>query len=124
MEVALSTGVPVNLNAETGAGEMTLDLSDLQIEELDAEVGAGEMTVTLPEEGDFEAHLSVGAVSLTINVPDGLEARIVRDGGLSPMSVDSRFERHEDVFVTPGFDDAESRVVLRLDVGVGDIDVR
>lgn len=124
MNVALSQAVPVNLNAELGAGEMTLDLTDLEVEGLDAEVGAGELTVTLPEDGDFAANISVGVGDLTVIVPDGVEARIVRDGGLSPVSVGSRFEKVGDAYVTPGYDDADSHVDLRLEVGVGAIDVR
>ena len=89
------------------------------------DVGAGALTVTLPEEGRFDANLSVGAGELTVIIPDGLEARIERNLGVGDINVDqSRFVRDGDAFVTRGLDEADSRVVLNLDVGVGEIQVR
>lgn len=125
MEVALSRDVPVDLNVDTGAGEMALDLTGLEIEKLDVSIGAGDLTVTLPEEGDFVADISVGVGALTLIVPEGLETRIERDGGIAPLSIDaSRFERVGDAYVTAGYEEADKRVIVNLDMGVGAVDVR
>jgi hypothetical protein len=125
MSVALPPDMPISLDALTGVGAMTLDLTELEIEALEAEVGVGELIVKLPEEGDFEADLSAGIGQVTVVVPDGMEARVEHDVGIGNLDIDEgRFVSERDSYVTRGFADADSRVVLTLDVGIGEIVVR
>jgi hypothetical protein len=125
MTVGLEPSVPISLSAEAGVGEVTLDLSALEIDALDAELGVGELTVTLPEEGAYEANLSLGIGDLTVIVPDGMEARIRRDVGIGDVNVDSsRFVSDGDDFVTRGYEGAENVVELNVEVGIGALTVR
>ncbi len=122
-ELTLSGGVPLSLDVDTGVGEAVLDLSALQLERLELSTGVGASIITLPPTGDFTADIDTGVGAVTIRVPQGLEARIHVSRGVGAISVPSEFARDGDVYVTSGFATARDRVELRVDSGVGAVDV-
>jgi len=122
----LNGEVPLSLKLDTGAGEARLDLSDLRVTDLKIQTGASSTNVTLPANaGHTRAKIGAGAASVTVRVPSGVAARIRAGGGLASVNVDkNRFPRQGGVYQSPDYDMAENKVDLRIDTGVGSIDVR
>lgn len=125
LTVNLSPDVPINLDVNTGAGEIVLDLEGLQIEDLDADFGVGDVTLILPDAGRFEVNLSMGIGNLTLIIPEGLEVSITRDLGIGDFDINhNRFaERSGDRFYTSGYDSAEHRVDINIDMGIGSVQI-
>ncbi len=93
---------------EVGVGDLTLDMSDLQMSEsatVRVSAGAGNMAVILPPSVAVEVDGTVGAGEIRL-----LGERV--DG----LSVRSHFQ-------TEGFDDANITLTLDLNVGAGRIEV-
>lgn len=93
---------------DVGVGDLSLDLRDLQLTEsteVEVTVGAGEMRVMLPEDIEVSIDASAGAGDI-----DLLGER--SDG----ISVSRTYE-------SDGFDTADTRLRLELDVAAGSIEV-
>jgi len=123
-DLRLSPQVRFSLDVDVGAGEATIDLTGLDIQDLKVTAGAGQTTVIFPQEGDFSATVSGGVGRLVIEIPADLAARIQVDRGLSALDISRRFEQDGDVYRTGDWEANENRVDLEIDVGVGLVTVR
>jgi hypothetical protein len=123
-DIALASGVPMDLEISMGVGQAVLDLSELTVTELYVDAGVGQTIVTLPAEGRYEARIDSAIGELVINLPEGLEARIAVDTGISARQFPSGYRRSGDVYVSPGYAGADNRVDLKLDHAIGAVSVR
>ena len=124
--INLSPEVPQDLQIQSGAGEVELDLAELTVTRMDLETGAGEVEVTLPRAaGRTEAQIQTGAGDVDVTIPDGVAARIEIRGGLTDTTVDeSRFPRVGTYYQSPDYDTAQNQIDLDIETGIGEITVR
>ena len=122
----LNNEISLTLELETGVGDSRLDLADLQVTDLKLKTGASATDVTLPANaGHTRVAYSGGAASVIIRVPSGVAARIKTSGGLSETKVDrSRFPRMGDVYQSEDYDTALNKADIKVEIGVGSVDVR
>jgi hypothetical protein len=125
-DVHLTAETPMSLSIKTGASDTRLNLEDLHVTRLHIDSGASSTHVRLPARAGYtQVTGSSGAASLSLRVPEGVAARIRTQGALSSVTVDrDRFPRRADVFESPDYELAENKVDIRLDIGVGSIDIR
>jgi len=73
-----------------------------------------------------QADFEVGLGSLELTIPENLAARIEVDGSfMSSVDIDRHFEEVSDnVYKTQGYDDAKVRFDVKLQLGMGSVDVR
>ncbi len=122
-KVYLSPRIPLQLRLDAGVGESYLDLSELQVERLDLNMGVGDVTVVMPAEGQVRATVDGGVGDLRIIIPRGMAARIRVNRGVGNLSVDDRFSRDGDVYISEGYGTSDNWVDLDLDIGIGDVTV-
>jgi hypothetical protein len=122
----LSKEVPLSLGLETGASDMTLDLSGLRLTDLRLKTGASSTYLTLPASAGYSrAVIESGAASVTVQVPAGVAAQVRIRGALTGISVDTnRFPYNGQVYRSPDYDTAANKVDLDVQAGVGSISVR
>ncbi len=125
-DVRLSESVVMTLDLETGAGEAQLDFSGLKAEEISLKTGASSSEMTLPARaGKVRVKVESGAAAVVLRVPDGVAARISVESGLAGISIDSnRFPRSGAGYQSPDFDRAENSADIRIQTGVGSVNVR
>jgi hypothetical protein len=123
-DLHVGADVPVRLDVKAGAGECTLDLSDLQLNDLDIEAGVGETRVTFPSAGRPRARIKSGVGETVATIPAGMAARVRVSSGIGSVKVDNRFPRQGNAYVSAGYEEAADRVDLRIEAGVGSIVVR
>jgi hypothetical protein len=124
-EISLSQTPRINLNLDSGASSVELDLRDLLVTDLTIDTGASSLEVRMPAHaGHVNARITGGASSIEVIIPDGVAARIKTDSGLSSVDIDSRrFPNVNGTHVSPDFDTAENRIDLGIDSGVSSITV-
>ena len=123
-DIRLSRELPIRLSVSAGVGETTLDLRNLQATEVTLSSGVGRSTITLPAGGHYAAVIDSGVGEMIIQLPAGLAARITVSSGIGQVQVVGDFRREGDVYVSPGFEDAENRVELDISGGIGSITVK
>ncbi len=120
-DLELSPDVPLRLEADLGVGEMSINLTGLNVEWLAVEQGIGQARITLPAEGRFEARIE-GAIGQTIVViPEGLAARVRLDTGISGRQIGGEYRCDGDVCTSPDYETAEHRVDLEVGQAIGNI---
>jgi len=124
-DVHLSDRIPLSLQMKTGASDARLDLTELQVTELSLETGASSTEVHLPAHTDLtRVNVEGGVASVRIHVPAGVAARIRSDSGLVDFHVDQeRFPRTGDHYQSPDYDEAEHKIDLYVEMGVGSVKV-
>jgi hypothetical protein len=137
-ELGLSRALETGIDFTGGVARLDLDMNELRVSDVDITVGVADIDVVLPTSaGRTEASLTVGVGEVDVEIPEGVAARIRVKGGVSGFGIDDdRFEHyssHGDGFWvfgrnveyrSPGYDTATNRVDIRIEVGVGDVDIR
>lgn len=122
--VALNPEIPMQLDLRGGVNTARLDLTGLTLTRLNVNLGVGDVRLKLAERGEYQVKVNGGVGELVVEIPDETEARIRADGGLGAITVAPRYERQGRYYVTKGYNDADNRVDLDIDGGVGSITIR
>jgi hypothetical protein len=125
-DLKLNRSVVLSLDLESGASEAVLDLADLKVSELQVQTGASSTDITLPAQAGFtRVTVKAGAAAVTLRLPEGVAARIYIQSGLAGISVDTnRFPQVSGGYETPGYATAANKAEIRVETGVGSIDIR
>ena len=125
-DLQLSSGIPLDLVIQAGAGEAKFDLSSLLVKDLKLNSGASSTWMKFPTSaGQTRAVFTTGAASLNLVVPDGVAARIRTSAGLANITVDTnRFPRSGGFYQSRDYDTAPNKVDIEIKTGVGSADIR
>ncbi len=123
----------LNLNGGVGGIALTLPATESRYV-VRINGGVGGVDIEIPDRNaDLILRISGGVGSIDIDVPDDAAVRIESTGGLGSVNVPGDFERvsggedwnnNEGTWETPGFADAEQRIVLEYNGGVGGLTIR
>jgi hypothetical protein len=120
----LNGDIPLRLHIDTGAGQATLELARLQVDNLDVNTGVGQTTLTLPQQGQVQARINGGIGETIVVIPAGMAARIEATTGLGQVHVAGNYQRDGKVSISPGYQSAANRVDLIVNGGIGSITIR
>ena len=122
VDARVASDVPVSIDMDAGAGEFTVDLTDIKVTDARLNVGAASLRLVLPRPtGNVSITLSAGASSVVIEIPEGVEANVSTSGAL--MSVRSENPRVAGT-QTSGYGSASDRVSVRVTAGASSIVIR
>lgn len=120
-DLKLNPSVPMALDIKLGAGDADLNLTQLYVTQLKVNAGVGVATVTLPDSGQYRAEVRGGVGRINLIIPRGLAARIQASAGLGNATLPEGLVREGDVYLTPNYSNAESRVDLQVAQGIGQL---
>jgi hypothetical protein len=124
--VALTREIPLQLELETGASEIRMNLQELRVTELTVKTGASSSVITLPANaGLTRVNVHSGAASTEIYVPQGVAGRIRVQSGLAGINIDqNRFPATGGGYETPGYDSAANKAEIYVETGVASVTIR
>lgn len=125
-KIGLTTGVPVDLDVQSGAARVRMDFTGVALRRLKVQTGASETRVLLPRAaGESSVKAEGGAASLTFEVPAGVAARIRSQMVIGSTSIDeTRFPKTASGrWESPDYGTAANRVELEISGGVGSVRV-
>lgn len=110
---------------EVGAARFEArELGNLNSARIDVEAAVGDVTLDFSGEWRRDARVSVsmGLGALSLHFPSDVGIRVEKSGFLAPF--DPRgLEKRGDTWFSPGFEDAERKVVVELEATLGSIDL-
>jgi hypothetical protein len=124
-DVALSSGLPLDLSVQMGAGRADIDLRGTDLRRFQMDLGAGDATVDLSGDWihDAQVWITTGAGELTVRVPADVGVRLRgHKDGIGEFNADG-FRADGDALVNDAYDDADVRFELTLVRGVGTVNV-
>jgi len=121
-EIRLRDTIPIRLEENVGAGDNTLRLGTLNLETLAVHTGAGDTTVDLSgyHGGRFDGTIKIGVGDLTLRIPRTSNTRIQVHQGIGDIT-ENGFIRHDDTYITAGFNSSIAVNQITLNQGVGSI---
>jgi hypothetical protein len=123
-DFSLHPEVEYDLRVDVGGGKTDLFLSDLWMSALDVHTGIGQTILYLPERGSYTAEIDGGLGHILIHIPDDVGVRLSVDVGIGSIDVPKNFHREGGLYVAPGYDEAENQIEVRVDLGIGSVEVR
>jgi hypothetical protein len=126
LDIKLNNQLPVDLNIDSGAASLNLDLRTVMVKNLTVDAGASSIDLKL---GDLvDASMVVvksGASSINVAIPktvDGVRVKI--DAGLSGKNVPSALkDKGDGLYETDGYAEAKKKLDLSIDAGASSIDI-
>lgn len=120
--LTLNREVPLDIAAHLGAGEATLELGEMNLNQVEMNIGAGEVKMDLRGEPkrSYTVQIRGGVGETVVNLPKDVAISATATKGIGDISVEG-LEQHEGVWVNP--DRIGAPVTVRLDVkgGIGEI---
>lgn len=124
VDVHLNSKPVWSMDIALGAGQGNLDLSAYAVKKLTVGVGAADLDLKLGAKADqTDVKLDVGAASVTVHVPKEVGCRIRKDGALNLEQLDDFTDVGGGEFVSPGYDAAAKKMMIRFDGGVSSFKV-
>jgi hypothetical protein len=123
-DLAFSSDVPLDLVVDLAVGDAHLDLTGLAVQGVDVDMAVGLIAVALPSAGEFRVGIDGAVGQIVVVVPRGLGVRAEVDAALVARQLPAGYERHGDVYYSPGYERAENHADLRLGLAVGSVVVR
>jgi hypothetical protein len=123
--VHLNPSIPMSINANLGTGNSTLDFSQLKVTDIAVNSGTGNTTLVFPTNaGPVTGTVEGGVGNLSLKIPDSVQARLDVSSGIGNINMDSRFTKQGDnIYTTSGYSEATNKLDLKLDVGVGNVEI-
>lgn len=114
-----------NIDLGVGAGKADFDLSDFKVKSLKVSTGVADMDVKL---GDKVAQANVeiesGVASVTLEIPESVGCEVRIDGALNVKNMDDLIKVNDDLYRSPGFDQASRKIMIRYDAGLSKVKIR
>ena len=144
--IRLNDEVEQELECRIGAGETELDLQGLSLNRVDIDAGVGEHTIiltntSLPEfsldagigevnidlsgtwRNNLRAEIDGGIGELNLTVPSDVGVQLDVSGGLGSVDVPSSYTKDGNTYTNAAYDQAEYRLDIDVDAGMGSIEV-
>ena len=116
--------VALDLNIDTGMGNINLDLRSLTLQSVNVNAGMGAVTIKLPETGEFDVEVDSGMGTVVIEVPAGMEVRLQTDSAIVGRNIPAGYTHGNNRYTSPNYTTAENRADIQVDLGIGSITIR
>ena len=126
-EAKLAGNVLWDIDARSGLGTLSLDLTNLRIERVVAHSSLGRVEIKCPSRGFAQLFLSAGLGEIDLTIPEHVGARVmITRGALSDVEILNERLQALDAkrYVTPDFESASAQVEIKIDPGPGDVIIR
>ncbi|MHB8089020.1 MAG: LiaF transmembrane domain-containing protein [Anaerolineaceae bacterium] len=119
----LNSDIPMTLSTELGVGQMRIDLTGTNVNEINTEMGVGQTILTLPSGMDVDAVVSGAVGELIIRVPAGAEVVIKTDKAIVGSRIPDGYVRDGDTFRSPAAKTGADKITIQVDLAIGSISI-
>jgi hypothetical protein len=126
-EAKLAGNVLWDIDARSGLGTLSLDLTNLRIERVVAHSSLGRVEIKCPSRGFAQLFLSAGVGEIDLTIPVHVGARVmITHGALSDVEILNERLQAIDAkrYATPDFESASAQVEIKIEPGAGDVIIR
>ncbi len=125
---------PLSLDFEGGVGHIEMNLEAFNLSDLNLDMGVGSLYITLPTpQQSYDVDISGGIGEVKLDIPDDVDIKVVVSTGIGSTDLPTNLFQveGEDEFIgedgtwqTEGFEQAENRITIYFDGGIGSLDIR
>ena len=124
LELMINPEIPVSLELSTGATELSLDFSNIKLENLNLATGASSLSLTLGDKIDYsKIKIKAGVSSINIFLPKTIGAKLNLNTGLVAKNLNDFKKIEKDVYQSLNYDTANKKIEFDLNLGVSDLNI-
>lgn len=126
--------VPLAIDFNGGIGETDVDLRPFTLTDLKFDMGVGEIYIQLPiPTQDYVVDISGGIGEVRLDIPDDVAVKVEASTGVGEVDIppgfvlvdgDDSFLGGDGIWQTEDFDNAEHKIFVMFDGGVGSLVIR
>lgn len=125
LDLQLNSLLPNEVSIDSGAMDMQLDMSDINLTKLNIDTGASNLDLDLGDKADFsEVQVKAGASSLNISLPRTVGVRLDVKAGLTSKDLDDFISLGNGIYESEEYLSAVKKVSISLDLGVSSLEVK
>lgn len=124
MVLYLPSDLLMDVDIDSGASKLNLNLSNLQIENITLDIGASTAEIFLSNRLTTQTiNLNTGVSSISFHAPANLGIKATFGGGLNSIDSDSilNIAKDGDSYVSDNFSSASSRLIITGDAGLSSL---
>jgi len=121
-DLQLANDVPVELIANFGAGESTMDLGSLDLRRVEVQMGVGELQMDLrgKPKHDYEVQIRGGVGQATVRLPHDVGVYASGHGGIGEIHT-AGLHRQGDHWENDAYENAKVKIHVDVEGGIGEI---
>ncbi len=123
--IRLNNQIVWDIEADLGAVSGKLDLTELKVARLNMNLGASNLRIYLGDKHtSTDMKIDAGASNIELIIPEALGMKVKVDGMISKTSLNRLgWQQVNDYYISPNYEDAVSKAVVIIDLGVGKLDI-
>jgi hypothetical protein len=121
-EAGIPAVFPVSIKINSGASDISADLSGLQLKNFSLSAGASDIDLSLPSvKGELTVYFKTGASDIDVTVPSDAGVKLITKTALSDIDTHGlNLNKNGSVYSSPNYDLASSRININLEGAVSD----
>ncbi len=122
--VSLNGRVPININLKAGAGDLLLDLKELQVNNLRIDAGLGQLDIKYPDR-DNKTIINAGAGNIKLSIPSQTALRIETNSVINNNNFEETglIKLYKNVYQSKNYGEVEHRIDIKISTSAGNINV-
>lgn len=121
--LVLSRTMPTSLNVDTGASNLTGDLSEANLTALNVKAGASNVEIKLSGKAPLEVSIESGASNVELSLPRDAQIRVESEDAIGNVSLEGLDKKSDTVYETSGYNAAVNRVIVRVKMGISNLQI-
>ncbi len=122
-DLTIDPALPLNLATDLSMGKTELNLRDSMIESLQVNTSLGQTVIRLPAT-TAEVKVEGGIGEIVLDLPQGVGISVRADNGIGSVDLPTDFSQRQGVYYSPGYDQADQKLDISVDLGIGVIRAR
>lgn len=126
LSAGLNNSIPWDINLNTGTAEGILDYSDVILKSCEINTGTCDLRIIAGNRQE-ESRIVVngGTVDISLSVPEGTGIRVQTGAAVSKVHASGiKMNKDGRTYYSEGYDDAKARVVLEINSGTSNVDIK
>lgn len=115
-QLDLSPVVPLDITVTTNGGQITLDLSQLKVDNIDLELGKTQTEIDFSTSGNTRVMIKATEGVVTLNIPQERAASVQLTEGVN-ADISTRFTKTDHGYQTEKFETAKDRIEISVEPG-------
>jgi hypothetical protein len=122
-DLSVDPDTPLSLRTTLAVGKTELNLTQAQLESLQASTSIGQTVIELPS-STASVNVDGGIGEIVLELPAGTGISIKASTGIGSVDLPSGYTLRSGVYYSPGYDQAEQKLEITADLGIGVIRAR
>ena len=118
-DLGITADMPLDMQIDSSVGEMLIDLTDLDLDDVEVNQGVGRIYISFPGDIVEDVLIKQGVGIIEIELPEDFRIAVDAQNGLSRVKFPGDFELDDGYYSNPGTTKMNADLLIVVEQGVG-----